>query len=242
MNDMNQSLRFDKLAIVEISGDLFRNIVSIGTSQDLFDDLSESPADWALAQVVEDQVKPHLYESRTPIIHRPFEDAEWCSVIEWPFKNWQESRFSDGSYGVWYGSAAPETTVYETAYHWLNGLLSDAGFIQDNVVIERKLYSVACSAALLDFRSIGEQLDGLIHKTDYTYAQRVGARLHKEGHPGLATWSARLPKGENFAIFNPDVLSNPRHHSQLTYRLKGDRIIVEKQPGTTWLDLDTMVF
>ena len=49
MNDMNQSIRFDKLAIVEISGDLFRNIVSIGTSQDLFDDLSESPADWALA-------------------------------------------------------------------------------------------------------------------------------------------------------------------------------------------------
>lgn len=60
MERRNQSLRFDKLAIVEISGDLFRNIVSIGTPQDLFDDLSESPADWALAQVVEDSEAPFV--------------------------------------------------------------------------------------------------------------------------------------------------------------------------------------
>ncbi len=36
-------------------------------------------------------------------------------------------------------------------------------------------------------------------------------------------------------IFNPGVLSNPRHHCQLTYRLEGVRIVVERHPGETWI-------
>ena len=39
------------------------------------------------------------------------------------------------------------------------------------------------------------------------------------------------------AIFNPNVLSNPRVNCQLTYRLDGDQIVVEKQPGVVWLTL-----
>jgi hypothetical protein len=34
-------------------------------------------------------------------------------------------------------------------------------------------------------------------------------------------------------IFNPDVLSNPRFNCQLTYRLEGDQIVIEKQPEET---------
>ena len=41
----------------------------------------------------------------------------------------------------------------------------------------------------------------------------------------------RRRAGENVAIFNPGVLANPRHHCQLSYRLEGDRIVVEKRLG-----------
>jgi len=99
-----------------------RNIVSLRESQDLFDDLTEDPAEWLLAQKVEGEVKPPPYRSRTPLIDRPFEDAEWFNAIAWPVKNWQASRFSDGTFGVWYGSESVETTVYESAYHWYKGL------------------------------------------------------------------------------------------------------------------------
>jgi hypothetical protein len=51
------------------------------------------------------------------------------------------------------------------------------------------------------------------------------------------TPSVRRPAGENAAIFNPDVLSNPRFSCQLTYRLDGDQIVAEKQPGVAWLTL-----
>lgn len=229
---------FAQLKLTDVHQDVARNIVSLRQSQDLFDDLTDDPVEWLLAQKVEDEVKPPPYRSHTPIIDRPFEDAEWFNAIVWPFKHWQSSRFSDGTYGVWYGSESVQTTVYESVYHWYQGLLSDAGYERKEVVAERKVYSVACDAALLDFRSaVAKHLD-LLHPSNYTLCQSVGGRINREGHPGLLTKSVRRPAGENVAIFNSDVLSNPRHNCHLTYRLAGSKIVVEKQPGVTWITLD----
>ena len=228
---------FDELSLVDIQQDVARNIVSLGQSQDLFDDLTDDPAQWRLAQRVEDEVKPPLYRSRTPVIDRPFEDAQWFDAIAWPFRNWRSSRFSDGTHGVWYGSESVETTVHESAYHWYRGLLGDAGFQGEAVIAERRVYRVACAAALLDLRPAAVRYPDLLHPADYAFTQSVGARIHREGHPGLLIASVRRPAGQNLAIFNPAVLSNPRHDCQLTYRLQGDRIAVEKRPGVTWITL-----
>ena len=233
---------FSRLTLADVHCNVIRNIVSIGASQDLFDDLSSSPEDWALAQKVEDQIKPPPYQSATPVIHRPFEDAKWFNAIGWPFRHWQASRFSDGSFGVWYGCDSAKTSIYETAYHWFSGLLTDAGFENEKVVVERKLYEVACDAALVDLRPLTVKKPALVHKTDYSYTQSVGARLHREGHPGLVTTSARYAAGQNYVVLNPDVLSNPRQFSQLTYRLEGPRIVVEKQPGIAWMRIATAEF
>lgn len=229
---------FAQLALADVQQDVLRNIVSLHPSQDLFDDLSPRPSDWALAQAVEDAVKPPTYQSHTPLIDRPFEDAAWFNAIEWPFKNWRHSRFSDGSFGVWYGSESVETTVYESAYHWVRGFLADAGFEREAVVAERKVYRVACAAALLDTRPAVASHPDLLHPSDYSLCQSVGARLHREGHPGLLTPSVRRPAGLNCVLFNPRVLSQLRHQCQLTYRLAAGQLVVEKQPGTPWLTLD----
>ena len=100
---------------------------------------------------------------------------------------------------------------------------------------------MACAAALLDFRKAADRAE-LLHPSDYTLTQSVGARIHSEGHPGLLIQSVRRPAGENVAIFNPGVLHNPRHNCLLTYRLEGNRIAVEKDPGTTWIALDVASF
>lgn len=227
---------FQRLRLADIHQDLARNIVSIRESQDLFDDLSDNPEDWRTAQAVEDDVKPPVYASRTPIIHRPFEDAEWFNAIGYPFRNWQASRFSDGSFGVWYGSGDIETTVHETVHHWYFGLLNDAGFRQDGVVIERKVYWVRGDAALLDFRPLASDYGDLVDDRNYTLTQAIGARLHREGHPGLITKSARCP-GENYAVLNPGVLSNPRHTCYLSYRLAGGHVEVERQHDHRWMTI-----
>jgi hypothetical protein len=228
---------FAQLTLADVHQDVARNIVSLSESQDLFDDLTEDPAGWLLAQRVEDEVKPPPYRSRTPLIDRPFEDAQWFNAIAWPFKNWQASRFSDGTYGVWYGSDSVETTVYESVYHWYKGLLCDAGFDRQEVIAERKVYWVACGAALLDLRAASNEYPDLLHPSDYSFCQSVGVRIHREGHPGLLTPSVRRSAGENVVVFNPGVLSNPRLNGQLTYRLEGDQVVVEKQPGVTWVTL-----
>jgi RES domain len=230
---------FSRLTLADVHRDVIRNIVSIRESQDLFDDLTDEPAGWLLAQRVESEVKPPRYRSPTPVIHRPFEDAEWFNAIAWPFKNWQTSRYSDGSFGVWYGSESIATTVYESAYHWLRRLLSDAGFENEKVISERKLYSVACDAVMLDFRTLVQDYPDLVHKTDYSYTHSVGARIRREGHPGLLTPSVRQRGGENYVVFNPGVLSNPRMNCQLTYRLDGKRIAIEKAIGVTWMEIST---
>jgi hypothetical protein len=227
---------FGRVTLADIHQDLARNIVSLRDSQDLFDDLSDNPDDWALAQLVEDAAKPPPYVSPTPVIHRPFEDAEWFNAIGYPFRNWQASRFSDGRFGVWYGSDGIETTVYETVHHWYHGLLGDAGFCAEGVIAERKVYWVRCDAALLDFRPLATDYPDLVHGTDYSFCQTIGARLHREGHPGLATMSARCA-GENFVVLNSTVLSNPRHTCYLTYRIGRGQIEIEKQVGQTWLTI-----
>jgi hypothetical protein len=234
---------FAHLQLVDTHRDIFRNIVSIHDSQNLFDDLSSNPEEWRLAQQVEDEVKPQPYLSTQPIIYRPFEDAQWFNAIGWPFKHWQSSRFSDGSFGVWYGSESIETTAHETVHHWFNGLLRDAGFGPSHhttqgvdIIAERKIYNVRCDAALIDLRFVAKQNLGLIHPSNYSDTHGIGARLKMEGHPGLIAPSVRRPSGDNYAILNPGVLSSPRHNSYLTYKLRGETITIEKQKGTTWLE------
>jgi hypothetical protein len=225
------------IPLSEVQQDLVRNIASLSVAQNLFDDLSENPEAQQLAQQVEAAVKPKLYASRQPIIGRPFEDAAWFNAISYPFKNWQASRFSDGSFSVWYGSDSAETSVYETAYHWYHGLLYDAGYQEETITVERKLHKVFCAAALLDFRAASERHHRLLHQIDYAASQAVGARIHREGHPGLIIPSARHPSGTIYAIFNPRVLSRPRPHNCLTYELQGGQITVAKNPGRVWLKL-----
>ena len=151
---------FDRLTLLDFHEDVFRNVVSLRQSQDLFDDLTDDPAGWALAQRVEAEVKPPPYVSSVPAIDRPFEDAVWFNAIQWPFLHWRASRFSDGSFGVWYGSQSVDTTVYESVWHWYGGLLADAGFQHESVVAERKVFVVACDAALIDLQPIAPRHPG----------------------------------------------------------------------------------
>lgn len=227
---------FSGLRLADTHGDLFRNIVSLRVSEDLFDDLSDDPADWQSAINLELERKPNPFSSRSPIIHRPFEEAEWNAAIEFPFRNWSSSRFSDGTFGVWYGASDLETTAYETVHHWRNGFLEDAGFLRPGISVERKVYLVRCDAALIDFRESIRVFPVLVGH-DYTFTHQVGARLHHEGHPGLVSKSARCDDGDIYAVLNQGVLSDPRQHCYLTYTTARDGITVERTPGETWISV-----
>lgn len=234
---------FAGLPLADVHQELARNIKSIRISQNLFDDLSDDPADWQIALHHEIATKPHSYSSPVTCIDRPFEEADWFNAIEFPFKNWMASRFCDGSFGIWYGAESVETSVHETVHHWRKEMLADAGYEQmvargerECIIGERKVYWVRCDAALADLRSRVSTYPDLIHSDNYFLSQGIGARLKREGHPGLVTYSARC-HGENYGVLNPIVLSNPQSCCSLTYRLTADGVEVEREVGQVWMTL-----
>lgn len=229
---------FAQLGLADVHGDLVRNIVSLRVSQDLFDDLSDEPEDWASAIALELATKPPHFSSPQPVIDRPYEEGLWNDAINYPFKHWMRSRYSDGTFGIWYGADGVETTVYETAYHWRRGFLEDAGMTHPGIRIDRTLYLVRCDAALVDLRPSIGRIPALIDPLDYSLTQQVGGRLRREGHPGLVTRSARCA-GDIYPILNSSLLSSPRQlcHLRYTTTARGS-VAVEREPGVLWFEID----
>jgi hypothetical protein len=220
----------DKLftKVTEFRKNVFRNIVSLREQQDLFDDLTEGNTELsAIAIEAEARVKENM---PLGFIEREF---HYSQAIGYPFETqpFMASRYGDGAFGVWYGSVdSLETSIFESAYHMIQDELNIYG-LREIVVRERAVYLVFCEGILIDL--IGRERDySQLISDDYSYTQSIGRRLAKEGHPGLRAPSARC-KGVNVAIFNPDILANPRNHLYLTYRFDPAtrNVEVERQPG-----------
>jgi hypothetical protein len=225
-------LLFDKSS--DFNNDVFRNITSLRQSQDLFDDLTDGGAfAGSVAVAAEMRVKSGIPSG---LINRGF---HYSTAIGYPFETepYLNTRYSNGSFGVWYGSVELETAIHETAYHMLMDELRVEG---DNTIItrERAVYLVRCKAVLLDLTGKEKKFPELI-SNDYSLTHQIGERLHKEGHPGLLAPSARY-KGTNLAAFTPSILSDPRHHCYLTYKCEKTKrsISVERQPGKTIFRLE----
>ncbi|MEM7280701.1 MAG: RES family NAD+ phosphorylase [Pseudomonadota bacterium] len=208
---------------------VYRNIKSLRVSEDLFDDLSDDPRERGIAMAVESATRA---PTARPSIARPFDD-----VIDYPFANFSETRFSDGSFGVFYGSLALDTTIYETIYHWYR-FLQDSGFETEAAVSERRVHVVKVDAVLFDCRESYVEYPGLIDPENYQYTHTVGRYIKDQQRDGLLTKSARCD-GINTPIFRQDRLNDPIINCYLTYRLDptADVVNVEKQIGKRHLQV-----
>ena len=161
-------------------------------------------------------------------------------AIAYPFltEPFLTTRFGTGAYGVWYGSLELKTTIYETCYHFLRSILSSENY--PNIVKqERAVFAVYCDSLLIDLSGKANTFPDLI-SNDYSVCHFVGNSLQKDGHPGILYASARAT-GKNVAIFNPNVLSNPRNVCYLTYIFSASekKIRVERDVAKEWFTVDT---
>jgi hypothetical protein len=222
-------------ANADFHDDLVHNIPGARESQNPFDDLSSDPADWDVAIAAEGAQRIPI---TAELITRPF---DYGSVISYTFdsSHWQTTRFSAGSlYGVWYGSLAVETTVYETAWHWYRFVLDSFAGEDREIVIERRVFDVRCEALLIDLRGKEAAYPGLTSRASYAFTHRVGLYVHEQGLNGLLVRCARCD-GTNAAIFKPERLSNVRHRTYLTYRMNAvrDTFVAQRAGGRKWLTL-----
>ena len=220
---------------IAYDGNLVRNIKSIRLSQDLYDDLADSPEDTRVAIAAEGRLR---IPSANPFVTRPF---DYGTVITYSFDSahWQESRFGDAKqYGVWYGSLDVRTTVFETVYHWHRFLMDSFADTKEEIIGERRVFDVRCDAILVDLRECEKQAPQLTDRKSYTFTQMLGRYLIEQQQNGALFPSARC-RGINAAVFNAARLSTVRDRTYLTYRYNAGagRVKVERAPGRTWLTI-----
>lgn len=143
--------------------------------------------------------------------------------------NPEGSRFTDGSYGVFYASRSLETAIAETSYHRTRFLTATHEPAQD---IDMRVYAVDLTAELHDLRALRVSHAALYHPTHYAAAQECARELRDGGSHGMVYSSVRDHDGECVAVFRPRLLSNCRQERHLCYVWDGTTISVvyEKKP------------
>lgn len=138
------------------------------------------------------------------------------------------SRFSDGSYGVFYAARERATAVAETAYH--NGRFL-AATKQAAMHLPMRLYQVEIDAKLHDLRPAGH--DAEHDPQSYVASQALGRKLKGSGSAGIVYRSVRRAGGYCVGLFTPRGAKACKHAAYLLYAWDGARFadIYEKLDG-----------
>jgi hypothetical protein len=135
------------------------------------------------------------------------------------------SRFSDGSYGVFYAAHEKETAIAETRHHTAVFL---AATNEAAIRVQMRLYCVDVVGEVADLRNAGADQPGILAPDSYAEAQTLGKQLRAEGAAGLIYPSVRRSdnkgRGECVAAFKTGLLKSCLHAAHLEYHWDGRRI------------------
>lgn len=135
--------------------------------------------------------------------------------------NPEGSRFSDGSYGVYYAAKAIETAVAEVSYHreiFLSRTHESA------IDIDLRAISATIDAPLHDLRALGKRSAAILDPNQYQAAQALGRELRKEESWGVVFPSVRHEGGLCFGLFRPKAVRQAKATIHITLRWDGERI------------------
>jgi len=138
------------------------------------------------------------------------------------------SRFSDGTWGVYYAGLTIDTAIAETTYHREKFL----SFTQEDPIhIDMRVITAQLNSNLEDV-STKEYIDTSIYHLDHYHESQALARsLREKQSNGIFYKSVRDVSGENVAVFKPKCLSNCLQEEHLEYVWNGSKItdIFEKR-------------
>jgi hypothetical protein len=131
------------------------------------------------------------------------------------------SRFSDGSYGVYYAGAALDTAIAEVSHH-------RAVFLQrtqePEIDLDLRWIQADLQEKVHDLRGQGEAWAAVYDPGHYGASQALGRALRSQGSPALAYDSVRHPGGQCVAVFKPRALCNARAAGHLALHWDGQQI------------------
>jgi hypothetical protein len=187
----------------------------------LFDrvaDAQDFDALHALESMTNDRLRDETGEiALVPESERIFGPGTGPIMAAFTHLNPDGSRFSDGSFGVFYAARAQATAVEETRFHHGRFFAATA---QAPMHVPMRLYTVTIQARLHDLR--GRAIDPAIHApNDYSAARALGASLRRDGSAGVVYRSVRHPGGTCAGLFTPRGARDCREAAVLLYRWNG---------------------
>ncbi len=135
--------------------------------------------------------------------------------------NLEGSRFSDGSYGVYYAARALETAVAEVSHHRALFLARTA---EPAIDVDLRVIAANVDAELHDLRALGKRANALLDPNDYGAPQVLGKQLREAGSWGVLFPSVRHEGGFCVGLFRPKALRNARSGAHIALHWDGTRI------------------
>lgn len=132
-----------------------------------------------------------------------------------------DSRFSDGTYGVYYAASTLDAAIKETVFH-RERFYSASN--EPTCSISMREYIAKIKKPLVDITG-NTYVDFLDPNPDsYHNSQEFGKKIHSEKHWGLLYPSIREQSALCVAIFRPPALTIPIQGCHLKYIWDGTRI------------------
>ena len=131
------------------------------------------------------------------------------------------SRFSDGTYGVFYAARILDTAIVETRYHREEFMRATA---EPPMELDMRVLLADVQQRLHDIRGMREALPAIYAVGDYTASQALGRQLRAQQSWGIVYDSVRHSGGECVGVFRPPAVRNCRQERHLCYVWDGERI------------------
>lgn len=177
---------------------------------------------YALEAMTNDRLRDEVGEiSLVPPEERLFGPGSTCIMAAFTHLNPQGSRFSDGSYGVFYCARKRDTAIAETRYH--SALFMHATR-EPPMRLQMRLYTVQARGEAADLREASKSAPRIVAPDDYSHTQAIGRSLRAAGALGIVYPSVRHPGGECLAALRTGIVKNCLHAAYLEYQWNGQGI------------------
>ncbi|MYA23398.1 MAG: RES family NAD+ phosphorylase, partial [Gemmatimonadetes bacterium] len=118
----------------------------------------------------------------------------------------RKTRYSDGSYPVFYSSLEPKTAEVEVEYWFRKGF---AGRPKSQRSAYYQRFTCLFEGEEKDLRDKQSEWPDLVHESDYTFCNRIGAEAVRLELDGLVVPSARRERGSNLPVFKRPAIRDP---------------------------------
>ncbi len=233
-------MTFDAAALaarIPVSGTFwrpsYRLIPSRFPTVGLYDRIAD-PADLDVVFAIEGLTNPRIRDEIGQIQLVPAEErvsgpGSTPIMAAFTHLNPEGSRFSDGSYGVYYAAQALETAVAEVSHHRAVFL---ARTHEPSIDVDMRVILATVEAPLHDLRNLDDVLApespgaaaDIFDPDSYRAPQLLGSVLRKAGSWGVQFPSVRHPGGLCVGIFRPKALRPGKPGAHIGLHWDGQRI------------------